>query len=439
MKSKILFVWGNPYAFQNLEYLIDYLSQDYQIDVIITSETNTESVEKFCLENKNIKYFFTYHFNNMNIFGSSKNYIKLKKWLKKQDYKICIAGDECQEYSKFILGNLKSETKKIIFWTHTSYLLQKKNIIKSFRSGNLQYLKDTSKTLELSPVTKTKNLLKYFKFKDWVYINNAVPFRKWPIRTFKIIIFRLAQIIRKILNIADFYIAKIIINNQNLLVKKRNLADNISQVGSGNYDCYLIITQTDVNMFNFITEKKCAHLTSHPLSYKKNPINSYHLKKNVLYFPLSILSNSDEKDFVNIAKNSIDIINSCYAISKVIVRKHPRENNKNISSLIKMLNENSNIHYEVEDGNRPIQSEVLKYDICFTTLSAVIMDIRASNSRIKIIVSENLSKNIAPEPKMYFDEKDGIYWIDQQYNLNNEVFKKKEFPNYSSININNYF
>ncbi len=73
-----------------------------------------------------------------------------------------------------------------------------------------------------------------------------------------------------------------------------------------------------------------------------------------------------------------------------------------------------------------------------STLSAVIKDIRACNEHIKIILIKEISKDIAPEPELYFDEKDGVFWIRENLKIDNKVFKTNIFPNYTSIPIDEY-
>ena len=76
-------------------------------------------------------------------FGSRLYYYKLYKWVKKNNYyQFCISGDESQIYSKFFLHYLSPQTKKIIFWTHTSFLLQSEKVIKHYKENSLGNLSD---------------------------------------------------------------------------------------------------------------------------------------------------------------------------------------------------------------------------------------------------------------------------------------------------------
>ncbi|MCI5054398.1 MAG: hypothetical protein MRY23_06255 [Pelagibacteraceae bacterium] len=435
MKKKILIIWGNTYAFLNLDRLIKKLSKNYNIDVLILTENNTEIIEDYCLNNKNIKKFNILKFSNQLPFKIIKNYFDIKEFCNSSPYNFCIAGDECQLYSKYTLS-LLTKTKKIIYWTHTSFLLQNNQVIKSYEGGNFD---DFEKLYN-----SEKNLYSEIKFKKRrVFFDNI--YTRTSSDTLKRYIIRfLKNFIIKILKKINGFLLKLeqkfILTFLSSKKIKQNLIDQLSQVGSGNEDTYLFNDQIDVDIFNGITGKKCAFLTSHPLSYAENTNLDKNTKLNdCLYFPISIYPYSLTDDrFLSIISNSILKLKDSLNFEKIIVRKHPLQKLDELDNFKSELQKRINLQVLLEIGDNPIQNEAKKYKYCFSTLSAAIKDIRANCDTIKIFLNEEISKDIAPKPKLFYNEDQGIYWIDKNYDFDQEVLVKQKFFNYKSIDIEEY-
>ena len=443
MRKKLLIHWGNTYAFLNLEYLIDHLSQMFEIDVLISTEHNSFQANEFCLKNRNINRYKIHDFRS--IFPGSRllNYYKLYKWVKNNNYyQFCISGDESQIYSKFLLQFLSPQTKKIIFWTHTSFLLQSKKVIKLYKENNLGNIYDCYK--DSYHISKNKNNNIKIKsqnsgFFDRIYkYEKGMKYKSYVIRFLKSFLVRILKKISRYLILLEDNILKFILVNRIKLT--RNIIDHLSQVGGGNYDKYLFNNSVDVEMFNKITKKNCAFLTSHPLTYKKTEFKNNQIENETIYMPLSIYPYSILSDnFIKAIKEAIILIKENCKVTKVVVRNHPShdktESRKFVKKLGLLLND---INFYLEEGSQPIQNEIQKYSICLSTLSAVIKDIRACNEHIKIILIKEISKDIAPEPELFFDEKDGVFWIRENLKIDNKVFKTNIFPNYTNIPIDEY-
>lgn len=435
MKKKILIIWGNAYAFLNLDRLIKKLSKNYNIDVLLLTENNSVIVEDYCLNNKNIKKFNILRFSTQLPFKILKNYFDIKKFCNSSSYNFCIAGDECQLYSKYALS-LLTTTKKIIYWTHTSFLLQNNQVVKSYEDGNFDDLKklfNSKKNLYSEINLKKKNI-----FFNNIYTRTSSDSLKRYLARF------LKSFVTKILKKLNYFLLKL--EQKFILVFlsskkiKQNLIDHLSQVGSGNEDVYLFNDQIDVDIFNIITKKKCAFITSHPLSYTENSNLIKNPKLNdCLYFPISIYPYSLTDDrFLNIIRNSILKLKDSLSFEKIIIRKHPLQSLDDINNFKSELQKSTNFQVFLEIGDNPIQNEAQKYKYCFSTLSAAIKDIRANCDTIKIFLNEEISKDIAPKPKLFYNEDQGIYWMDKNYNFDQEILQKQKFFNYRSIDIEEY-
>lgn len=435
MKKKILIIWGNTYAFLNLERLIKKLSKNYNIDVLILTENNTEIIEDYCLNNRHIGKFNIFKFSSVLPSKITNNYLNMKQLLNRNYYDFCIAGDECQLYSKYALS-LLTNTKKIIFWTHTSFLLQNNWVVKSYEDGNFdEFKKNINSKVNLNKTTQPKIKKKFF---EKIYTKQPSDSKK-------------RYVARLLIN----FIEKIFIKINKFLLKqeerfifsflfkkqiKQNLVDQLSQVGSGNEDTYLFNDQIEVDIFNGITGKKCAFLTSHPLSYTENTNLNKNTKLNdCLYFPISIYPYSLTDDrFLSIISNSILKLKDSLNFEKIVVRKHPLQKLDELNNFKSELQKRINLQVLLEIGDNPIQNEAKKYKYCFSTLSAAIKDIRANCDSIKIFLNEEISKDIAPKPKLFYNEAQGIYWIDKNYDFDQEVLVKQNFFNYKSIDIEEY-
>lgn len=403
-KQKILFFWSNLYAFKNMEYVIQFLSEKYIIDIFLVLDNKNDiyEAELFCLKNSAIDNYNVIYVGNNNIYFD----IIIKKGffeLDFQRYKYCIAGDECQPYSKYFLHSvLNKNVKKIVFWIHTSYLIQNLQNIEANRQSSLR-----PRNKQITKIIKLiKLLLDIFSDLTLNIIKKKIEiiFEKFYI-FFKKIIF-------------SYILFPIIKGKYKKYNLYKNKLDILSEVGGGTLNCYLFLDMQDVNLFNKYAKKKIAFQTKHHLSYfdPRQEFSKNSMELETLYLPLSIFDQNklDKKKYERYCKY-IDVISTKYKLKKLVFRKHPRDNNLFLNNILKILDKKYPII--IENSSDPVQKNAYKYKYCLSTVSAAIKDIRALNKDIKIILIEEFSNLLFKQPKDFFEERENISWINEDYRI----------------------
>ena len=173
IENKILICIQNYYVIENLQNIIEKLSNNYSITLIITNQNLN-------LDKENINYFKKkfkvekliildlYKNEKKNILGLTKSLLKIQKLLVNCDFKACIVDNNIEIWLKVITDYFKKKEKKIIGLKHDSLALNTAKVKEFLLNGDINMILNTSHKLrdtytDIPKSTKQFSLLKKIK------------------------------------------------------------------------------------------------------------------------------------------------------------------------------------------------------------------------------------------------------------------------------------
>lgn len=416
MKKVITILWGNPYSLYSLEGLLEKLSKKYEISIILLSIYNAESTKKFFSEKSYIKSFKLIYFNT---FTDILSYIKiynLKKIINKSS--LIITGDEREPYSKILIHKIiNKKIPVLVYWIHSSYFLDHEEFCKNYLN-NIYSLTFNKKKKEKETKRLANKLKKLLIIKEGLNL-----FIRFIYRSVKSRFFRLLKEFQNII------INKIFLSEINF-----THLDYVTNVGSGNADYYLFLTDFEVEAFKKFTSNKNIYLTNHPHEF----LNIEKVKNDDFVFISNVFINEDEieNEYIEEIIESFIFLRNKYGSSIIKFKIHPRDNGDWYKKVVEILTKEK-FKVEIIPKETTLVEVIKSHNIFVGHLSASTLDIINANNDKKYYIHVKATKKLIKYYDLAFQNKDRIYYFEGNKLINNSSYNIFSNPKIQLIELIN--
>lgn len=416
MKKIITVIWGNPYSLYSLEGLLKKLSEKYEINIILTSIYNAERTKNFFSNKSYIKSFKLIYFDTLaDIFSYIKIY-NLKKFINESN--LILTGDEREPYSKILIHKIiNKKIPVLVYWIHSSYFLDHEEFCKNY-INNIYSLTFNQKKEKRITKNLTNKIAKLLIIKQGLNL-----FIKFIYRSIKSRFLRLLKVLQNII-INKFFLSEI--NFTRL--------DYVTNVGSGNADYYLFLTDFEVEAFKKFTSNKNIYLTNHPHEF----LNFEKVKNNDFIFVSNVFINQDilENEYVEEIMESFIFLRNKYGSSNIKFKIHPRDNGTWYKEVEKKLIKEK-FKVEIIPKETTLIEVIRSHNIFVGHLSASTLDIINANNDKKYYIHVRATKKSIKYYDLSFQNKERIYYFEGNKLINNSSYNIFSNPKIQLIELIN--